>query len=436
MTGRSRLSDEQIREALTPALRPGLVAAVGGDIADAIRASRRAPWWARWLAPVDIPSNLVRVGWGAAVTAVLLVGLTLFALAVSQRTRPALGSNGAIAVGSNTAGIMLIDPTTLELRRLAGPWAADVSGQTDRHDLFAVSPDGALLASIRLDPTGWSIPIVDVATGNTVAQVAEAGDGVFPEWGVQWSRDGRTLVLAATVGGLPAVVGVDIDTGARHDISPRGTMARDPAVSPVDDRVAFVRTSAVFGTDYRLVVTDLRGGDSHELLAGSDDGTTIAGSPAWSPDGSALAVTLGRPDGTYALATMGLHDRVPTVITPWLTSWVAGSWSPDGSRILLAISPQGGRAADSDAGDQQAELALIEPDGSHWQTVSARACAGAAWAPDGTAILYDAFGCEMASDTVEVHRFELADSLDQTLWTGARRRTGVVSIDWQALPPR
>jgi Tol biopolymer transport system component len=435
---RIQLTDDLLRAALAPTPGRDISAGLADDIADLIRVT---PQQRRLLAgrmpalPVFDTGRLGQLVWLVALTALLLAAALVFFL-VGSRSNPApLRANGLIAFGSDRFGVSVVDPVTSEVRAFVPPWPTSASGPTDRADLIAWSPHGDRLALISTAATSWSIEIVSAETGASLEQITGEAGGIFPEWGLQWANDGSKLILSATDGGLPAVAVADLASGEVSRIGGVG-LSYDPAVSPTGPRVAFVQTSALFTDDYRLVITDEDGKGEKVLLSALAGGASVEGAPHWSPDGRRVVLTVRNPDGTFALARIEDDGRDPVVISPSMDDWIAGVWSPDGSTILAIASPQGGRSADIYTnGDQRAALYTLQPNGSGWRRIAPRACANAAWAPDGTAVVFESGACEQPRERVEVRAIDPDGSNERVLWTGDARSTGRISLDWQALPP-
>ena len=132
---------------------------------------------------------------------------------------------------------------------------------------------------------------------------------------------------------------------------------------------------------------------------------------------------------------MADDDSGQVLVSPWLDGWVSGAWSPDGSQLLAVVAPQGGRSADIYTnGDQRSELFLVEADGSGWRMLVERACANAAWSPDGESIVYERSSCEPRSETAELRIVDRDGTGDWLLWAGDARVTGRLSLAWQAVP--
>ena len=116
-------------------------------------------------------------------------------------------------------------------------------------------------------------------------------------------------------------------------------------------------------------------------FAGSPPGPGIDGEPAWSPDGSEIAIRATRPDGSatpeiYVIDTLGNAVRLTD-------RQFAGSpsWSPDGLRIAFVGGGLGQRG-----------LYVVNRDGSELTELLARPLGihgGIAWSPDGETIAFN-----------------------------------------------
>ena len=164
-----------------------------------------------------------------------------------------------------------------------------------------------------------------------------------------------------------------------------------PAWSPDGTRVAFAsdRDEDPWLGLYLMVADGADGADVRRL--GPDLGVSVL-TPAWSPDGRALAVNGWRQEGGSGLYVVPA-DGTGIV---WLADAESGgSWSPDGRRLAFA-QPEGDEAA----------LYTIAADGAdarrvttvpRWQITVPRWKAGyrdqawihtVAWSPDGAQLLY------------------------------------------------
>jgi WD40 repeat protein len=157
----------------------------------------------------------------------------------------------------------------------------------------------------------------------------------------QWSPDGQYLYLMSF--GAPDYAVYATETGERVLSSTlSGCDFVTPGTWSPDSRKIAHSCIAVGSTP--LVVTDAQTGDVVRELNGHTDGVMA---PAWSPDGTRLAV--GSPDGTVIVWDFQ-GGEILTVFAGH-TDWVFNqSWSPDGSRIVSGDVTGSVRIWDVDSG--------------------------------------------------------------------------------------
>ena len=250
--------------------------------------------------------------------------------------------NGRLAFTGFAGGIHVMEPDGFGLRKLAD--GTDPSW----------SPDGGRIAFTRWSGTGFvsDVYVMD-ADGGNVRLVTR--NGYHPTW----SPDGKQLAFGC--GGI-CVVNVD-GTGRKvvlaHDVQPAAEpCARDsdPTWSPNGTTIAFTRwpdsriapTTCLplswtllfpfdFWTEVWFVESD---GTGERPLRGADGlPLTYAGWPAWSPDGSQLAIysvntvreaiMVANADGS------GLRDVVRRSLPDFVEFLGGPDWSPDGKLIVL-----------------------------------------------------------------------------------------------------
>ncbi|HET6362743.1 MAG TPA: LpqB family beta-propeller domain-containing protein [Gemmatimonadota bacterium] len=111
---------------------------------------------------------------------------------------------------------------------------------------------------------------------------------------------------------------------------------RDPAVAPDDRRIAF---TMVRGSRSQVMVAEVDGANARPLADG-----LAASQPAWSPDGSTLAV-VGEEGGRKRILLVPAAGGPPRALTPGGNdTQTEPDWSPDGAR--LAFTSGEGRDAE------------------------------------------------------------------------------------------
>lgn len=295
------------------------------------------------------------------VVAAILAGLVLVGVATATylALRPTTARNGAAINGPVVIDIEGHGVTQLQAigvdGRLRTIWKCPHATFCGSLSDAAWSPDGTRLAlavfSVGLETPYFGLDVANVRTGKLTHLTSErsgCGGGAFSEPnGVDWSRDGhwiafscdssrigvispqgsgqrvietglthvtspswspdgKQLVFAAGSVDHSAIYLIDADGRHRRLIVPHG---RAPAWSPTSSLIAYrgpSRGAACGGL--RLVTTD--GRDATPVLGNNrcgQFGPRPSGHPAWSPDGTQIAVTAG--NGVYVVQADGSDLR-------------------------------------------------------------------------------------------------------------------------------
>jgi len=312
--------------------------------------------------------------------------------------------------------------TGYRLAASASPLTSATSGP------FAVAPAAAAKLSFAVPPstTDTTLPItpavqvaIQDAFANTVTSAtdpvtvslgsnpggatltgtltAAAVNGVASFANLKLDRIGNGYTLTATSGALPVATSlpfnmikaqliafVSEDQGGNHVgiatmhsdgssvVSLRST-GEWPVWSPDGKKIAFI-----YGRDVLVMNAD---GTGAVVILHGDAGTTVNGL-AWKPDGSSIAF-----GGTYTYASglfvMGSDGSNVTRILPGYGLGHA-NWSPDGSRIAFECSTPAGNA----------DICVVNSDGTGFAQVTSDPDweYQPAWKPDGTRILFAAYG--------------------------------------------
>jgi len=127
----------------------------------------------------------------------------------------------------------------------------------------------------------------------------------------------------------------DVDGENEHVIMESGDPIMSPAWSPDSRRLAYVSFE---GNASTIFVQTLRTGN--RIKVSSRPG--INGSPAFSPDGRKLVMTLGGLDGNLDINVLDLSTREVTRLTSNVAIDTEGTWSPDGKTIFFTSDRSGG----------------------------------------------------------------------------------------------
>ncbi|GEQ12871.1 hypothetical protein KLO01_09180 [Knoellia locipacati] len=144
-------------------------------------------------------------------------------------------------------------------------------------------------------------------------------------------RAGRTTCLGAVLTlALAGCSSGDGDTAAEPTRTP--TAARpDP-----DGRIVFGRITRVddgYGQVVALYAIDPDGSDEVQLTQGE------SAYPEWSPSGDRIAYTVGLADGSWQVATMAPDGSDVRILTSGPGEHGSPAWTPDGSALVYVHSP-------------------------------------------------------------------------------------------------
>jgi len=184
-----------------------------------------------------------------------------------------------------------------------------------------------------------------------------------------WSPDGTRLVFRSMRDGQAELYVVNADGSGTTRLTTNAGVAwlALPAWSPDGAKIAF--DCYVDAGNLDICVVNANGTAVTRLTA--DPGSDFA--PTWKPDGSAIAFTTTRFDGRFEIAVMHSDGSSPTWLPVNAGLYAADpAWSPDGTRIALSlVAPCD---PDLTAGCQDSyAIAIMRADGSNVLQVSASA---------------------------------------------------------------
>lgn len=208
-----------------------------------------------------------------------------------------------------------------------------------------------------------------------------------------WSPDGRRIAFIRRRDGS-----TDFELGDLYVMDADGSNARliapsanSPAWSPDSKKIAF---STYRGGDGAVLIMSVDDDAKPPVRIGFDRG--FNGWPAWSPDGSRIAFVSDWEAFDYALElyVVNADGSNPKQLTngffgsvkswPSYTQYAQPAWSPDGSRIALVtcVAWQWATCGESN-------VAVMNTDGSNLLTVaSSRGLARPTWSPDGRGLAF------------------------------------------------
>ncbi len=237
------------------------------------------------------------------------------------------------------------------------------------------NPPDALVASGH-----WKICVVN-ADGSGLKLLPPSGDikGTEP----QWSRNGEKIAFVPTGWGPHGIHVMNADGGDLRQVT-NGYGDLYPQWSPKEDEIVFIthrdfiQSGSTKIKNAEIYTTSLDGTAPRNLTnSQSFDGWKAK----WSPDGRRIAFTSKRGNDYYNLFLMDPDGQNVVRLTDRQRNDHVFEWSPDNSRIVFQ--------SDSDS-PGAADIFIVNVDGSDLKDLSSHPAVDSdpKWSPDGTHIVF------------------------------------------------
>jgi Tol biopolymer transport system component/DNA-binding winged helix-turn-helix (wHTH) protein len=212
----------------------------------------------------------------------------------------------------------------------------------------AFSPGGESIAFIRIDGGSLQdIYLLSVQDGS----VRRLTRGLLQIRGLDWERDGESLIASAVSSAFYFLWRVDVRTGSLSRLPTRGEWVHYPTVARHADRLVYQDIT------FEKNIWRIRRGEDPQLGLSTDaliTSTRWDCEAAYSPDGGRIAFTSAR-SGSLEIWVVAADGSDPHPITRFGSLNLGNPrWSPDGSRLgfhasemdfpsLFVVDTDGGR---------------------------------------------------------------------------------------------
>jgi len=277
-------------------------------------------------------------------------------------------------------------------------WLTKLSSDTASNQDPSWSPDGKQIAFTVWSDATAEIYTLDIDSG--AARNISNSPSTQEQFPV-WSPDGTMIAFLSDQGsefeGVLYLHVMDADGTNLRRLSDDRSQILDIQWSPDSREIAFF-TRRLGGEDnsHKITIVDVQTGASRFLI---DDPEVILFWPRWSPDGTKLLFTMGRPVSGHVYSELYIADLATneiTQVTHRRVSIMFPEWSPDGEQIAFVSNLDG---------DKTSEIYLMNADGSNLHRLTRQEGNETmpVWSPDGARIAFRSEDNDPQTDVTELY---------------------------------
>jgi Tol biopolymer transport system component/DNA-binding winged helix-turn-helix (wHTH) protein len=197
---------------------------------------------------------------------------------------------------------------------------------TDSGDVVypTISPDGELLAYVRLEEEQGSVWIKQIATGSEFQTLPPSRKSYRS---LAFSPDCQYLFFREEAD-PGAIYQTPVFGGSRKKVA--DNVWSDFSVSPDGRQLAFIRRGA-----HSLILSNIDGGSERELRSRRSPQEYGVVAPAWSPDGSKLVVAAGSEQLNLLTVDVSTGEEIEAPTAQWRNITKA-LWTPNGKHLIFS----------------------------------------------------------------------------------------------------